>query len=707
MNPLVPARPLRLPKPSTPKQRRNGSPEGSGSPTPRAKRGGRASAQQLQKRWPWWASFPLALLLNYLLISVLFPGQPQRVEVSYTFFKQQVGIDNVAEISSRADTIQGAFRQEMAYPPDAGDKAKPAKDFSTVQPSFADPGLETLLNEHGVVINAKPVDEPRNPLLNLLLSFGPTLLLIGGFLWISRRAGGAAGGGLFGLGKSQAKRYDQTAPGQNKVTFADVAGIDEAKEELVEIVDFLKDPKKYTRLGGAAPKGVLLVGAPGTGKTLLAKAVAGEAGAPFFSMGASEFVEMIVGVGASRVRDLFKQAREAAPAIIFVDELDAIGRSRSGVIYGGSSSEQEQTLNQILTEMDGFSSREGVIVLAATNRPEVLDRALLRPGRFDRRVTIQPPDKVGREAILRVHTRGVPLAQGVDLRDVAASTPGLVGADLRNLVNEAALLAARRGEDAVRQDDFMDALEKIILGPARPLVMSPAERERVAYHEGGHTILGLLVAEADPVNRVTIVPRGMALGVTYQRPQDDRHNYHEGYLRARTVGAMGGRAAEEVVYGTRTTGAENDMQQATDLVRQMVTRWGMSNKLGPVTLGPRESPFLGGEGGESSFGFSKPYSETTATLIDAEVRRILQESYDEALRLLREHRRELDALAEALLEHETLKEDAILAVTGLRREPPPDSAAPAGLPAALNGARSVNGRTSVEPSISGPGRNGA
>jgi len=622
--------------------------------------------------------------LNYLLISVFFPGQPQRVDVSYTFFKQQVEAENVAEISSRADTIQGTFRVGAAYPPDAGTAAKTVQDFSTVQPAFADPGLETLLNAHGVVINARPVDEARSPLLTLLLSFGPTILLIGGFLWLTKRAAASAGGGLFGLGKSKAKRYDQTAAGDNKVTFADVAGIDEAKAELVEIVDFLQDPKKYTRLGGTAPKGVLLVGAPGTGKTLLARAIAGEAGVPFFSMGASEFVEMIVGVGASRVRDLFKDARAAAPAIIFIDELDAIGRARGGLVYGGSGSEQEQTLNQILTEMDGFSSRQGVIVLAATNRPDVLDQALLRPGRFDRRVTVQAPDKVGREAILAVHTREVPMDPDINLRSVAASTPGLVGADLKNLVNEAALLAARRGEDAVHQDDFMDALQKIILGPARPLVMSLAERTRVAYHEGGHTILGLILPEADPVNRVSIVPRGMALGVTYQQPRDERHNYDEQYLRSRTVGAMGGRAAEEVVFGSRTTGAENDMQQATELVRQMVTRWGMSAAVGPVTLAPRESPFLGG-GGTSAFGAGKPYSETTAALIDTEVRRILQEHYDEAVRLLGEHRRELDALAEALLEHETLEEEEILVVTGLRRTPEPVSVAPSGPPTSMNG----------------------
>src|SRR5438132_657224 len=433
------------------------------------------------RRWWRFLLFPALLLANFLLIQLVTPGQPQRIEVSYTFFKQQVEADNVAQISTRADTIQGTFKQAVPYQPDAAIPAKTAGDFSTVIPAFADPGLETLLAAHGGIINARPLDQPANPFITILLGFGPTLLLIGGFLWLSRKAAGQMGGGIFGLGKSQAKRYDQTTVGDRGVTFADVAGIEEAKAELVEVVDFLKDPQKYTRLGGVVPKGVLLIGAPGTGKTLLARAVAGEAGVPFFSMGASEFVEMIVGVGASRVRDLFRQAREAGPAIIFIDELDAIGRARGGIVTG-SSSEHEQTLNQILTEMDGFSSREGVIVLAATNRPDVLDQALLRPGRFDRRVTVSPPDKNGRDSILKVHTRGVPLASDVDLKNVAASTPGLVGADLRNLVNEAALLAARRSEDRVTQTDFLDALEKLVLGPARNLVMSSSERERVAYH---------------------------------------------------------------------------------------------------------------------------------------------------------------------------------------------------------------------------------
>ncbi len=620
---------------------------------------------------PWWLGFLVVLVLNYLLVQVFLPERPNpRIDVPYTYFKQQVVADNVVDVTSRGDTIQGTFKNAITYPQDPSQGSQQTSTlFQTVQPQFADTGLETLLEQHGVTINAHSLDEARPLWQTVLLSFGPTILLVGLFFWISSRAASQIGGagGPFGLGRSRAKRYDQDGEGAAKITFADVAGIDEAKEELVEIVDFLRDPSKYTRLGGAVPKGVLLVGAPGTGKTLLARAVAGEANVPFFSMGASEFVEMIVGVGASRVRDLFKQAREAAPAIIFIDELDAIGRARGTGSFGGND-EREQTLNQILSEMDGFSSREGVIVLAATNRPDVLDQALLRPGRFDRRVTVNPPDKVGREAILKVHTRGVPLATDVDLKIVAASTPGLVGADLRNLVNEAALMAARRSEDRVHQSDFLDALEKLVLGPARNLVMSPDERERVAYHEGGHTILGLLVAGADPVNRVTIMPRGQALGVTYQRPEDDRHNYSEEYLRARIIGAMGGRGAEEVVYGGRTTGAENDIQQATDLARQMVTRWGMSEKLGPVTLAPRDDPFLQGNS-IPGFGSARPYSESTAKIVDDEVERILQECYAEGVRLLREHRDALDRLAKALLDRETLDEGEILRVTNLRRAP--------------------------------------
>jgi len=645
-----------------------------------------------------WLAFLALILGNYLAMRLLFPA-PEPITVPYTVFKQEVAKRNVASIYSQGPRIEGRFREPVTWPPArAGEAAAPAAEpdtpepetaqpaspiarllggpapeapreataFETTLPAFVDPGLEAFLIAHGVEISAVPIQD-GSPWATLLYGFGPALLLIGFYVWLFRRAarqGGGMAGALTGIGQSKARRYDKAQ--DERVTFEDVAGIDEAENELVEIVDFLKAPEKYTRLGGTAPKGVLLVGAPGTGKTLLARAVAGEAGVPFFSMSGSEFVEMIVGVGAARVRDLFKQAREHAPAIIFVDELDSIGRARGQLAIGGAG-EQEQTLNQILTEMDGFSSREGIIVLAATNQPDILDKALLRPGRFDRRVVVNLPDKNGREAILRVHTRKVPLAADASLEQLAATTPGLSGADLRNLVNEAALLAARRSQEEVRQKDFLDALEKIVLGPERPLLLSREDRERIAYHEGGHAILGLVVPGADPVNRVTIVPRGQALGVTYQRPEGDRYNYPEAYLRARIVGMLGGRAAEEIVYGTRTTGAESDIEQATRLARDMVTRWGMSDRLGLVQLAPRANPFLAGAPG---FAGERPFSEETARIVDAEVQRIVGESHREALRLLGEHRKQLDALVEALLERETLNEQEILEATGLPPAPP-------------------------------------
>jgi cell division protease FtsH len=627
-----------------------------------------------------WLAFLVALLANFLVMRLFFPAD-DAITVPYTAFKEQVAKRNVESIYSQGESIEGRFAAPVTWPPEKpadADKEPPAdpqgfgftaptkprtsRNFTTTLPAFVDQGLEDFLIAHGVEISAVPIQAGRG-WGTLIYGFGPAILLIAFYVWMFRRSGGG-GGGLMGIGRSKARRYDVDQV--ERVTFDDVAGIDEAENELVEIVDFLRDPQKYTRLGGTAPKGVLLIGAPGTGKTLLAKAVAGEAGVPFFSMSAAEFVEMIVGVGAARVRDLFKQAREHAPAIIFIDEIDSIGRARGPMAIGGSG-EQEQTLNQILTEMDGFSSREGIIVLAATNQPEVLDKALLRPGRFDRRVVVNLPDRTGREAILAVHTRRVPLARDVELSELASTTPGLSGADLRNLVNEAALLAARRAQDEVRQKDFMDALEKIILGPERPLLLSRADRERIAYHEGGHAILGLVVPGADPVNRVTIVPRGQALGVTYQRPDSDRYNYPEAYLRARIVGMLGGRAAEEVVYGTRTTGAENDIEQATQIARNMVTRWGMSDQLGLVQLAPRVNPYLGISAG---FGPDRPFSEETARVIDAEVQRIIGESYDEAVRLLNEHRKPLDALVAALLERETLDEREILEVTGLPPAPP-------------------------------------
>ncbi len=619
------------------------------------------------------------LALNYFLGKFFFPDPIAPTKVSYTLFKQQVKKRNVSEIYSKGLSVSGTFKNPVTVPPlnkqqldtltaeqreEVTSKSVDAKTFVTELPSFIDPGLEALLSDNGVVIRAEPIQEETNSFMSFLITFGPAILIIAFYVWMfrkARQAGGAGGfGGLMGgMGSSKAKRFDKET--EKKVTFQDVAGIDEAENELVEIVDFLKNPRKYTRLGGTAPKGVLLIGAPGTGKTLLARAVAGEAGVPFFSMSASEFVEMIVGVGAARVRDLFKQAREHAPAIIFIDELDAIGRARGTTALGGSS-EQEQTLNQILTEMDGFSTKEGVIVLAATNQPDVLDKALLRPGRFDRRVVVNLPDKKGREAILKVHTRNVPLADDADLQIVASATPGLSGADLRNLVNEAALLAARREQEAVHSKDFMDALEKIVLGPERPILLSPDDKERIAYHEGGHAILGLLVPGADPVNRVTIVPRGQALGVTYQRPESDRYNYSEAYLRARIIGILGGRSAEEVVFGDKTTGAENDIEQATQIARGMVTRWGMSEKLGMIQLAPKVNPFLGNQIMSNN---DKPFSEHTARAIDEEVHKIINECHEEAKQLLRENRGALDALAKALLTSETLNEKEIRDVTGL------------------------------------------
>jgi cell division protease FtsH len=623
-----------------------------------------------------WLTFLLLLLANYIVVTLFLPRGEEGITIPYTEFKQQVESGNVKSIFSQGQSIEGQFYKPVTYPP-AGAEAqrdeaplrfmrsepRESVNFTTTVPVFVDPGLEGLLIKKGVEISAEPMDG-GSLWATLLFGFGPAIFLIGFYVWLFRRARQGGFGGLgMGMGKSKARRYDKEQ--DVKVTFDDVAGIDEAENELVEIVDFLKDPNKYTRLGGTAPKGVLLVGAPGTGKTLLARAVAGEAGVPFFSMSASEFVEMIVGVGAARVRDLFKQARENAPAIIFIDEIDAIGRARGPIAIGGTS-ENEQTLQQILTEMDGFSSREGVILLAATNQPDVLDKALLRPGRFDRRVVVNLPDKTGREAILKVHTRKVPLASDVDLAELAAATPGFSGADIKNLVNEAALLAARRAQDEVHIRDFYDSLEKIVLGPERPLLLSKEDRERIAFHESGHAILGLVVPGADPVHRVSIVPRGQALGVTYQRPDSDRYNFPEGYLRARIIGMLGGRAAEEIIYGTKTTGAENDIEQATSVARMMVTRWGMSEKLGLVQLAPRSNPYLGGA---ASYGGERPFSDETARQIDAEVQRIINECYAQAKSLLTKHRKQLDSLVEALLVKETLDEKQILEATGLPPAP--------------------------------------
>jgi cell division protease FtsH len=611
----------------------------------------------------WWLLLAL-LIVNWIVSSVLL-GPAPRTKVSYTFFTTQVSADNVQEITSTADTIEGVFKQKVAYPPGSKD-ATQVDRFTTQRPSFANDDLFKQMAAKGVLINANPPDQPAPLWQQILVGFGPTLLFVGLLVWFWRRASAGGGiGGLGGFGRSRAKLYEPDAG--PRVTFADVAGIDEVKNEVTEIVDFLRNPDRYRRLGAQIPRGVLLSGAPGTGKTLLARAVAGEAKVPFFSISAAEFIEMIVGVGASRVRDLFENAKKVAPAIIFIDELDAIGRARGGAQSLGGHDEREQTLNQILTEMDGFTGNEGVVVLAATNRVEILDTALLRPGRFDRRVTVSPPDLTGRRQILEVHTRSVPLAPDVDLEDIAAGTPGMVGADLKNLVNEAALLAARRDHERVAPADFSDALEKIVLGTVRGIMLSPEEKERTAFHESGHALLGMLTPGADPVRKVSIIPRGQALGVTFQAPQTDRYGYSVRYLRGRIVGALGGRAAEEIVYGDVTTGAESDLDQVTSIARQMVGRWGMSDTIGPVSVLPPP-------GQESPFGLDG-VAPATRELVDKEVRRIVDECYAEAVTTLRGHREQLDRLAHKLLERETLDEDDAYAAAGISRESAPGAVA--------------------------------
>ena len=595
----------------------------------------------------------VALLVANWVVASSIPVNHKRLTVPYSYFREQAQAGNVAEVSSRGETIEGRFRRDVRFP--AGKKARVSHLFKTERPAFADDELLDVLLREDVTVNAKSPDS-RPLATTLLLGFGPTLLLVGLFLLLMRGATNSQGGMLGGLGKSKARRYDASA---QRTTFADVAGIDEAEEELAEVVDFLKDPGRYQRLGGMIPRGVLLSGPPGTGKTLLARAVAGEAGVPFFSLSASEFVEMVVGVGASRARDLFAQAKEAAPAIVFIDELDAIGRARGGPGASlGGHDEREQTLNQILTEMDGFTGSEGVIVLAATNRPEVLDPALLRPGRFDRRVTVAPPDQEGRRRILEVHTRSVPLADDVELGTIAGSTPGMVGADLRNLANEAALLAARRGHDAARREDFSDALEKIVLGAERRIMLSEEERRRTAFHEAGHALAGMLLPGADPVRKVSIIPRGQALGVTFQSPDADRYGYSSAYLRGRLTGLLAGRAAEELVFDDVTSGAQSDLQQATMLAREMVGRWGMSSAVGLVSVLAADGPSW------PPWGADGP-SEKTRQLIDDEVRKLTDAAYGEAIALLRAHRDKLVALAEELLERETLDEPDAYAAAGL------------------------------------------
>ena len=607
---------------------------------------------------PRWSRVALWVLLAYLVMFALVSFQDQMggpQPIPYTEFTDQVEQGNVAEVFARGDSIQGVLAEPVPLP---GSQDRTYLQFDTERPTFAQDNLLAELEESGATVRATPVVQDRGLLANLLFSFAPIILLVAFYYWLFKRQRQMMGGGL--LGGTKRKPVNPEAV---RVSFDDVAGIDEVEAEIFEVVDFLRDPDKYRRVGARAPKGVLLAGAPGTGKTLLARATAGEAKVPFFSASASEFIEMIVGVGASRVRELFAEARKVAPAIIFIDEIDTIGRARGGARAVGGHDEREQTLNQILTEMDGFSGAEGVVVLAATNRPDVLDPALLRPGRFDRTIMVHAPDQKGRAEILGVHTRNVPLAGDVDLEQVARSTPGMTGAELANLVNEAALGAARRGRERVTQDDLMEALEKIQLGTARNVVMPPEERRRTAFHEAGHALIGMLQPGADPVRKVSIIPRGRALGVTLSTPESDRYGYDEGYLRGRIIGALGGMAAEETVFRIVTTGAENDLEVATRIARSMVGRWGMSERIGPVSVLPMEGdPRMAG------------VSEGLLHAVDEEVRRIIDACYNEAVALLNDNRGKLDAIVEQLLIHETLDESDVYAAAGIT---PPQTQEPA------------------------------
>jgi len=581
---------------------------------------------------PFYKNLALWLVIS-LMVILLFNmfHQPQRssLETTYSQFLSSVQKGDVSQVTIQGDHVVGTFTD--------------GKTFKTFVPRDSD--MIRILRDHAVNIQAKPEEE--NPwYLNMLATWLPMLLLVGIWIFFMRQMQ-IGGGKAMSFGKSRARLLNESS---KKVLFNDVAGVDEAKEELEEIVEFLKDPKKFTRLGGRIPKGVLLVGAPGTGKTLLARAIAGEAGVPFFSISGSDFVEMFVGVGASRVRDLFLQGKKNAPCIIFIDEIDAVGRHR-GTGLGGGHDEREQTLNQLLVEMDGFESNEGVILIAATNRPDVLDPALLRPGRFDRQVVVPVPDIRGREGILKVHCAAKPLAPDVDVQTLAKGTPGFSGADLENLVNEAALLAARKNRDFIAMCDFEDAKDKVMMGLERKsMILSDEEKRITAFHEAGHALVTRLLPGADPLHKVTIIPRGRALGLTQQLPQDDRHTYPKNFLLDSIAILMGGRVAEEITFDMNTTGAANDIERATHIARRMVCEWGMSEKMGPVSFGRRDdAPFLGRE-----LGHQRDFSEQTALNIDKEVRRIVDENYQRARNLLSEHNVLLEKIAQALLDRETL-----------------------------------------------------
>ncbi len=580
----------------------------------------------------FWVVVGLFMILLFNLFT--FQGQSPDEEVKFSEFVSRVEQGDVREVTIRGNYINGLF--------------KDGRPFRTYMVEY--PDLVKVLRDHHVTINAKPPED--NPwYVTLLVTWGPFILFLGLWFFLMRQMQ-IGGNKALSFGRSRARLLTED---RKKVTFSDVAGIDEAKEEVVEIIEFLKDPHKFQKLGGRIPKGVLIVGPPGTGKTLLAKAIAGEAGVPFFSISGSDFVEMFVGVGASRVRDLFEQGKKHAPCIIFIDEIDAVGRLR-GAGLGGGHDEREQTLNQLLVEMDGFDTTEGVILIAATNRPDVLDPALLRPGRFDRQITVDRPDVRGRAEILKVHTKKVPLSQDVDLAVISRGTPGFSGADLENLVNEAALLAARLNKTTVELKDFEFAKDKVLMGVERKsMVLTEQEKRTTAYHEAGHALMAKLLPGTDPVHKVTIIPRGRALGLTMQLPVDDRHSYSKDFLYNNLAILMGGRVAEELVFKQITTGAGNDIERATDLARKMVCEWGMSDELGPLTFGKKdEEIFLGRE-----IATRRDYSEEIALKIDSEVKRLVTENYERAKRMLRDNMAALKALAEALLEKEVLEAAAI------------------------------------------------
>jgi cell division protease FtsH len=629
-----------------------------------------------RRSWRPGGRFLLIVMIILVVINLFtMRPEPHSLQLSYTRFLELVREENVATLDVEGMQASGTFKEPVATeegqevtggmpftsPPEEVER------FSLTLPSLRDERLLPLLEEHGVKVTIIP--QKPALLLGLLMTFGPTLLLIGLIVYFLRRQMGDRQG-MFNFGRSRAKDHTLEKP---KVRFDDVAGANEAKVELVEVVDFLKSPDRYKEIGAKIPRGVLLVGPPGTGKTLLARAVAGEAGVPFFSTSASEFVEMFVGVGASRVRDMFDQARRNSPAIVFIDELDAIGRQR-GAGLGGGHDEREQTLNQILVEMDGFEESVNVIIIAATNRADVLDPALMRPGRFDRQVVVDLPDVRGREDILKIHMKGKPFADDVDVASLARRTPGFAGANLANLVNEAALHAARDGKRQIAMRHFNEALDKIMLGTERPLLMTEDDRRVIAYHEAGHALVAILTPESDPVNKITIIPRGRSLGVTEYLPEGDRFNYSRKYILTQLLALLGGRAAEQVAIGEITTGAENDLQRATSIARRMVGRWGMSKEVGLFFANEGDSsPFVGREMGTPGM---REYSEATAAMLDETVRNILAERMQVAVRLLTKNREILDRLARALLKYETLDKKCIQAAIDGREVPPPDTHKP-------------------------------